>query len=251
LTNKAGGDAKFEFEPLTLIARFAAGRIPTDGKIQLHDLAGAPRKFVLQVGEDGSLPGDVPEGFLEISFPDSDVRTNAFTLDLARIIPLGAKVPEFSVRAISSGSLVTQSNFAGKFLIVKFWATTCPPCIPQMDEHDQLLGRHKGEWKDKVAGLAVSLDDDLLKLREHIQSRGWTNFYHTWTGQNGSGFDSEIAKAFGVRALPASYIIHPSGVLLWAGHLDQAEARMRYLLENVRTTEDITNYIAMVRAARR
>src|SRR5437879_4180682 len=45
--------SNFTFEPMKLIAILSSGTIPTDGRIQFNNLAGAPRTFSLSVEDDG------------------------------------------------------------------------------------------------------------------------------------------------------------------------------------------------------
>lgn len=242
---------KFQFEPVRLFVTIAAGEIPSDGRIRLNNLAGEPRKFRLAIGEDLSRPGAVSEGFLGISFPEGHKKTNEFALELAKVVALGEMAPNFSVHDVFTGATVTRSNFTGKFLVLKFWATDCAPCQPEMEENNQVLARRKGDWKDKVAFVAVSLDEDLNQLRNRIRSRGWTEFQHVWTKPAETGFHSEIGKSYGILSIPTCYVVHPSGVVVWRGNFDNIERITDHLLKNIRTPDDIQAWIKEVSDAPR
>lgn len=240
---------KFQLEPIRLIVAIAAGEIPSDGRIRFSNLAGEPRKFSLQIG-DWTRPGGLLEGFLEISFPNRTKKTNEFALELAKAVELGQAAPYFSVHDVFTGATVTRSNFAGKLLVLKFWSTTCAPCQPEMEDVNKMIARRKGDWKDKAAFVAVSLDEDAGKARDRIQSRGWAEFQHVWAESKKSGFDSEIAKSFGILYVPHCYIVHPSGVVVWRGDFDgQREDLTDHFLKDVKTPADIKAWVKEVAEA--
>ena len=135
----------FQFEQVRLQATIAAGTVPLDGRIQLHRLAGSPRTFSLQVGDDGSRPGDFFEGsaFLRISFTNRMTKTNFFTVELPKTVALGERAPDFSVEDVFTHKQLHLSDFKGKLVVLKFWATDCPPCQPDMQEYNELIARKR------------------------------------------------------------------------------------------------------------
>jgi thiol-disulfide isomerase/thioredoxin len=243
---------KFQFESFRLIAPIAAGNVPEDGKIRLHHLAGAPRTFSLQVGDDGTRPGDFPEGagYLQITFTNRALRTNTFTLDLPKTVALGGRAPDFSVKDVFTGQRRTLSDFSNKLVVLKFWATTCPPCQPEMEEINQLIERKKKEWADRVAFVGVSLDDDGERLGKHIRKQGWTGFQHVWPQETNGGFSSAIAQSYGIRAVPAGYVIHPTGTVIWRGDFGQVENLVDHFLTKVNRAEDIQSWLKEIQTAR-
>ena len=54
------------------------------------------------------------------------------------------------------GRAVNKDNWAGKVVLVNFWATWCPPCREEIPELLQL----KKEYKDRLEIVGISEDDD-------------------------------------------------------------------------------------------
>lgn len=242
-------EQKFQFEGVRLIATIAAGSVSDDGKIQLHRLAGLPRTFSLLVGDDGSRPGDFPEGsgILQITFTNPTIRTNLFTLDLPKTVALGERAPDFSVEDIFTHQERTLADFKGKIVVLKFWAPDCPPCLSEMRECNELVLKKKNEWKDGVAFVGVGMDADGERLRKHIQKQGWNEFQHVWAKDTNTAFSSGIAMSYGVRAIPACYVIDRTGLVVWRGNRDNLKELIDYFLNEIQEAEDVQEWLKKIR----
>jgi len=239
----------FQFEQVRLQATIAAGTVPPDGRIQLHRLAGSPRTFSLQVGDDGSRPGDFFEGsaFLHLSFTNRMTKTNLFTVELPKTVALGERAPDFSVEDVFTHKKLRLSDFKGKLVVLKFWATDCPPCQPDMQEYNELIGRKKTEWNGRVAFVGVSLDEDGERLQKHLQKQGWNEFQHGWAKDINTAFSSGIARSYGVRGIPACYVIHPTGLVVWRGNRGNLDELIKLFLNEVKTEQDVQDWLQKIR----
>ncbi len=62
-----------------------------------------------------------------------------------------------------TGRILSLDDFAGKVLVINFWATWCPPCEEEMPELNQLHKRYQNEG---LVVVGIALDKDSLNLVE-------------------------------------------------------------------------------------
>ncbi len=121
----------------------------------------------------------------------------------------GGAAPEFTLRLLD-GSTVRSSELAGKVVLVDFWATWCPPCVAEMPE---LVRVHEAFGaRDDFVMIGVSLDTEEREVREFVQRRGVE-----WMQAVGEGGGAPAAAdAFGVRGIPALFLIDREGKIAGA-----------------------------------
>lgn len=128
--------------------------------------------------------------------------------------------PSFEVKALD-GSKLSLEQYRGKIIIVDFWATWCGPCMAEA-EHMVKINTEFGPQGVQFVG--VSLDDDERALRSVIKDKkfDWPQFY------DGAGWGNRLAKEWGVKSIPATFILDPEGKVVWKGHparIDEALAK--------------------------
>jgi thiol-disulfide isomerase/thioredoxin len=99
------------------------------------------------------------------------------------------------------GKPVNKDNWAGKVVIVNFWATWCPPCREEIPELLEL----KKEYKDRLEIVGISEDDDPPEsVVKFAKQKGMTYPIVMAT--------QELIDAYGgVPALPTSFLIDTQG----------------------------------------
>jgi thiol-disulfide isomerase/thioredoxin len=111
---------------------------------------------------------------------------------------------DFSLKDLD-GKTHTLSEYRGKWVVINFWATTCPPCIKEMPELSDFHDRHKDH--DAVV-LGMDFEDIRPSwIRRFLDSVHVTYPILPW--------GASPATPFGlVIALPTTYIISPEGKMV-------------------------------------
>ena len=99
------------------------------------------------------------------------------------------------------GKPVSKENWAGKVVIVNFWATWCPPCRVEIPE----LIKLKKEYGDRLEIVGISEDDDPSEsVLKFARQKGMTYPIVMAT--------PELIESYGgVPALPTSFLIDTQG----------------------------------------
>ena len=101
---------------------------------------------------------------------------------------------------------LADANANGKFILVDFWASWCGPC---MDELPRVVEFYQGAKSERFDVISVSLDteDTLERLNKVIVAYGvgYPVIY------DGGGWDAKLAKEWGIRAIPATFLVAPNG----------------------------------------
>jgi cytochrome c biogenesis protein CcmG/thiol:disulfide interchange protein DsbE len=100
------------------------------------------------------------------------------------------------------GQLHRVSDHRGKWLIINFWATWCPPCIREMPELERFFQENKATAH--LWGVTFE-DSDRVKIQDFVKRLGVT--YPIL------GHGQDPLTGYGnVNVLPTTFIIDPSGL---------------------------------------
>lgn len=129
-------------------------------------------------------------------------------IDIAKKTGIGKMAMEFTQND-TLGNPVSLSSFKGKYVLVDFWASWCGPCRAENPN----VVRVFNQYKDKgFTILGVSLDRPNAKEK-------WLKAIHddqlTWTHVSDLKYwDNEVAKQYGIKAIPQNLLINPEGVIV-------------------------------------
>jgi peroxiredoxin len=113
----------------------------------------------------------------------------------------GAPAPDFNLTA-RGGTRASLSGYAGKVVLVDFWATWCEPCRSSFPQYQALLGR----YADRVVVLGISEDDEDHGIDRFAQETG-ASFPLLWDG------DKSVAQSYQISGMPTLFIIDQSGLV--------------------------------------
>jgi len=102
-----------------------------------------------------------------------------------------------------SGDQFDLDDHRGQWVLVNFFATWCPPCVQEHPELVRFSERNRGE----VQVVSVAFDDtEIDEVEEFFAERGG-DWPVITGGASGASLD------YGVKRLPESFLIDPSGVV--------------------------------------
>ncbi len=120
---------------------------------------------------------------------------------------IGDAVPDIEM-AGPDGQIYRLSSLRGKIVLLDFWASWCGPC--RLENPNIVRAYHK--FRDKgFTVFSVSLDVDKNRWLSAIEKDGLVWPYHT---SELKGWQSPICQVYGIRSIPASYLLDREGKVI-------------------------------------
>jgi peroxiredoxin len=157
-------------------------------------------------------------GGVWILFSQTISRINPTTGDAAVILepaPMaGHPAPDFELTTLD-GEIVRLSDFAGKPILVNFWATWCGPCRAEFPDFQKA-------WLENT--------DDLVIIAINHTTADRAEQVDDFVAEMGATFpvvldkDGQVAEVYQIRGLPTSIFIDRNGVVneVFTGPINQA-----------------------------
>jgi len=176
-----------------------------------------PQSFVsanLLKYQTQTLPLDSLKNFFgRLSSPVRGSRTGKFINEFivkAEGLLIGKNAPDFSQKD-KDGRTVSLKDFAGKYILLDFWASWCVPC---REEHPFLKKAYEKYQSKDFTIISISLDrvEDKDKWLTAIKKDGlvWTQLcdFKGWNGEV-----VNLYNLFG-RGIPSNFLINPQGKII-------------------------------------
>jgi thiol-disulfide isomerase/thioredoxin len=118
--------------------------------------------------------------------------------------------PDFTLTALD-GPTVTLSGLRGRWVIINFWATWCPPCVAEMPA----LQRIAVSEADRLTVLGINMREDEPAVRDFIDANAITYPILLRPGDR-------VVIDYQVIGLPQTLVVDPAGevVLRTFGPID-------------------------------
>jgi len=113
------------------------------------------------------------------------------------------------------GRLIHSKSYAGKTLVMDFWATWCPPCLFQIPILNSVQANHAD---DGVVVIGVAVDAEGAEVvKPYAEENGIE--YQIVIGDEG------LARKFGAPGFPALAVVRPDGRIdsMHVGLIEEAE----------------------------
>jgi len=126
-----------------------------------------------------------------------------------RLLTKGMTAPDIEMVVLTNRASGHLSDYAGKIVVLEFWASWCSPCQKSMAELQLDLARHPN-WKDKVVLIAASVDDTADIAAKHIAAKGWNQTHNVW-------LKAKDIQSYHIGGIPCAYVIDAKGTIVASG----------------------------------
>jgi len=114
---------------------------------------------------------------------------------------IGYKAPQFTLRNLENNR-INLSDFAGKVMILNFWATWCAPCRVEMPAFETLYRRYRSEG---LVLLAISIDKGGIEtVKDFVQERKFS--FPILMDSDGT-----VERMYPSFSIPTTYVIDRTG----------------------------------------
>jgi thiol-disulfide isomerase/thioredoxin len=118
------------------------------------------------------------------------------------------------------GKSVKLSSYAGKPVVVNFWADWCPPCVAELPHFAEVYQARHGQFE--MVGIAMTNSND---AEGFVKKNGYN-----WT----FGKSDEACKLYKIEGIPVTVFIARNGTVMdqVVGNMDKAtfEAKLAKIL---------------------
>ena len=121
---------------------------------------------------------------------------------------VGSTVADETAKRLD-GTEDSLSAYAGKVVLMDFWATWCGPCIAALPELRDLADAHPGEGFEI---LGISVDAELETVTEFMEDKPmpWAHWH--------IGVGSDLGLSWNITGYPTYVVVDENGVILSRGH---------------------------------
>lgn len=136
----------------------------------------------------------------------ASIKAGAAAKAIQRNLVTGAKFPDFDEKDLA-GQPLSVAKFKGKVVLLDFWATWCGPCRAEIPNVVKIYQEQHSKGFEVIG---ISLDSDRAKLDKFLAEKNmtWPQYF------DGKGWSNKLSGKYGVRSIPATYLIDREGKII-------------------------------------
>jgi cytochrome c biogenesis protein CcmG, thiol:disulfide interchange protein DsbE len=133
----------------------------------------------------------------------------------ADAVAIGELAPDAPVERLGAEGTASLADYRGEWVLVNFWASWCEPCRVEAPAIERYAGRHRDELL--VVGMNTEdLTRDAIEFIESLEDEEDRPVELSWEMLRDG--DGNRKNAFGVLALPETFLIDPEGRIALIRH---------------------------------
>ena len=145
-------------------------------------------------------------GQIDVKEEVDEIDLNRMEISTTRLLSRGEKTPAIELESFDD-SKITNLQLKDKHVVVYFWSMANPPSAKFQDAVEKMYGQLAA--RADVEMLSINLDDDIEAAQKHVKDnlmKGLHGFAGDW--------EHKTVTEFGVRAIPALYLLGNDGSIL-------------------------------------
>ena len=144
------------------------------------------------------------------------LNNHPYTKELDEIIAnkefkVGVEAPEFSIKGMD-GEDIELKNFAGKYILLDFWASWCGPCKAAIPSIKKLYNEYSREVLDVIS---VSVDEKNADWQKALKEEKME-----WAQLRAAQRESmmELSFKYNLLSIPRLMLVDPEGKVVFSGN---------------------------------
>ena len=198
----------------------------SDGTYRIHGIpsVGSLRVYARHPGYLRDWRENVQAGSERVDFQLARARPPA----VEAIAKLGHRAPEPRMETWLNAAPMKLSDLRGRAVLIQFWTMYSRTCVQGMET---LRGLRK-HYGDRLAILAIhDRTASAVEVREFAAEKGLAFAIGIVKSTKDDGWAGETFRAYGVKALPASFLIDRRGVLRHSDVTQDTQDKIDALLQ--------------------